>query len=164
VSYALYNLGIVAEQQGDAEQARALHEECLALRRGLGDRRGIAQSLLDLARLTRAAGDEARATLLAEEGEAVSRELADQAAISSASSQPAPEMVVPPLSRRECEVATLVTRGLTSREIAAELVISERTAETHVSNILGKLGVGSRAQIAAWAVEHGLAGGHAPGT
>ena len=162
VSYALYNLGIVAEQQGDAEQARALHEECLTLRRGLGDRRGIAQSLLDLARLARAAGDEARAALLTDESEAVSQELADQAANVSAPNRPALEMAVPPLSRRECEVAVLVAHGLTSSEIAAELVISKRTAETHVGNILGKLGVGSRAQIAAWAVAHGLTAGRAP--
>ncbi|HZO30125.1 MAG TPA: tetratricopeptide repeat protein [Chloroflexota bacterium] len=159
VGYALYNLGIVAEQQGAAEQARAFHEQCLMLRRGLGDRRGVAQSLTDLARLARAAGDEGHAVLLAEEAEAISQELADQGASVSAPAQPTPATAVPPLSPRECEVATLVARGLTSREIATRLVISERTAETHVGNILGKLGVGSRAQIAAWAVERGLASG-----
>ena len=161
VGYALYNLGIIAEQQGDAGQARAYHEQCLALRRTLGDRRGIAQSLLDVARLARAAGEETRAAALAEEGDALAREMADRAASSSlpTDKEGAPVTVVWPLSRRECEVAGLVAQGLTSREIAARLVISERTAETHVSNILGKLGVTSRAQIAAWAVEHGLASG-----
>jgi non-specific serine/threonine protein kinase len=43
---------------------------------------------------------------------------------------------------------------LTNREIAAELVIAERTADTHVSNLLGKLGAKTRSQIAAWVVEH----------
>jgi DNA-binding NarL/FixJ family response regulator len=56
------------------------------------------------------------------------------------------------LSRRELEVATLVSEGLTNRQIAERLVISERTADRHVSNILAKLGVTSRAQVAAWAV------------
>lgn len=54
------------------------------------------------------------------------------------------------LSRRELEVADLVAAGLTDREIAARLVISQRTAESHVQHILAKLGFRSRAQIAAW--------------
>jgi non-specific serine/threonine protein kinase len=71
--------------------------------------------------------------------------------------QPAPpEPDAYPLSRRECEVATLIARGLTNRAIAEQLVIAERTAETHVSNILSKLGLDTRAQIAAWAVAHQL--------
>jgi non-specific serine/threonine protein kinase len=61
-----------------------------------------------------------------------------------------------PLSRREREIALLVARGLTNRAIAEQLVIAERTADTHVSNILGKLGLATRAQIAVWAVEHRL--------
>jgi predicted ATPase/DNA-binding CsgD family transcriptional regulator len=61
-----------------------------------------------------------------------------------------------PLSRREREIATLVACGLTNRAIAAQLVIAERTAETHVSNILEKLGLETRAQIAAWAVARRL--------
>jgi DNA-binding CsgD family transcriptional regulator/tetratricopeptide (TPR) repeat protein len=60
------------------------------------------------------------------------------------------------LTPREREVARLIAQGKTSREIADLLVVSERTAEVHVSNILGKLGFTSRAQIAAWAVEKGL--------
>jgi DNA-binding NarL/FixJ family response regulator len=61
------------------------------------------------------------------------------------------------LTAREREVAALVAQGKTSRQIADLLVISERTAEVHVSNILGKLGFTSRAQIAAWVIERGLA-------
>jgi len=61
------------------------------------------------------------------------------------------------LTAREREVAALIAQGKTSREIADLLVLSERTAEGHVSNILGKLGFTSRAQIAAWVVERGLA-------
>jgi DNA-binding NarL/FixJ family response regulator len=47
-------------------------------------------------------------------------------------------------------VAALVARGLSNGEIAGELVISARTVETHVQHIMDKLGVGTRAQIAAW--------------
>ena len=61
-----------------------------------------------------------------------------------------------PLSHREREVATLVALGLSNRQIAEELVIVESTVERHVANILSKLGFHSRAQIAAWTVEHGL--------
>ena len=56
-----------------------------------------------------------------------------------------------PLSRRELEVADLVAQGLTNRQIAERLVISERTAQNHVQHILTKLGFSSRSQIAAWA-------------
>jgi len=70
--------------------------------------------------------------------------------------------VVPPsLTRREQEVATLVGQGLTNREIAAKLFISERTAESHVEQIRGKLGFRSRTQIAVW-VAAGSAGAAGP--
>ncbi|HET9471594.1 MAG TPA: LuxR C-terminal-related transcriptional regulator, partial [Usitatibacter sp.] len=61
-----------------------------------------------------------------------------------------------PLTARESEVAALIARGRSNREIAKELVIAERTAEGHVQSILNKLGFNSRAQIAAWAVERGF--------
>ncbi|MQS14810.1 response regulator transcription factor [Streptomyces kaniharaensis] len=56
------------------------------------------------------------------------------------------------LSRREQEVAGLVAQGLTNREIADRLVLSHRMVETHVSRIMTKLGLGSRAQLAVWVV------------
>ena len=55
-----------------------------------------------------------------------------------------------PLTRREAEIAVLVSQGLTNRQIAAAAHISERTVETHVQHILDKLGFASRTQIAAW--------------
>jgi DNA-binding CsgD family transcriptional regulator/tetratricopeptide (TPR) repeat protein len=61
-----------------------------------------------------------------------------------------------PLSQREREVATLVGRGLTNREIGGTLFVAERTVEAHVTHILNKLDLRSRAQIAVWAAEHGL--------
>ncbi len=64
--------------------------------------------------------------------------------------------VVEPLTEREREVLALLARGLSNKEIAAELFITERTARTYVSNILGKLGLASRTQAALYAVEHKL--------
>ncbi|HET8524676.1 MAG TPA: helix-turn-helix transcriptional regulator, partial [Thermomicrobiales bacterium] len=58
------------------------------------------------------------------------------------------------LTAREHEVATMIVEGLTNREIGDSLFVSTRTIETHVANILRKLGFTSRAQIAVWAVEH----------
>jgi len=61
-----------------------------------------------------------------------------------------------PLSPREFEVAGLVGRGLTNKQIGQNLYVSERTAENHVQHILTKLGLRNRSQIAAWASgEHG---------
>jgi|SRR5579859_145984 len=59
------------------------------------------------------------------------------------------------LTRREGEVAALVAKGLSNREIAHRLFISERTVDAHLEHIREKLGVNSRAQIAAWFVEAG---------
>jgi DNA-binding CsgD family transcriptional regulator len=62
------------------------------------------------------------------------------------------------LTPREREVARFLSDGKSNREIADALVLSERTVENHVGNILMKLGFESRAQIAIWAVEKGLRG------
>jgi predicted ATPase/DNA-binding NarL/FixJ family response regulator len=70
--------------------------------------------------------------------------------------QPRPLSSTTPLTRREQEIAELVAKGLTNREIASQLVISDRTAEGHVEHILTKLGFRSRGQIAAWLTEQQL--------
>ena len=62
----------------------------------------------------------------------------------------------PTLTRRETEVAALAARGLTNRDIAAQLFLSVRTVEVHVDHILTKLGFHTRTQLAAWAYEAGL--------
>jgi non-specific serine/threonine protein kinase len=61
----------------------------------------------------------------------------------STSAQPAS------LTRRQKEIAALVARGLTNRQIASKLIVSERTVDNHVANILKKLGLSSREQVAA---------------
>jgi DNA-binding CsgD family transcriptional regulator len=60
------------------------------------------------------------------------------------------------LTTREIQVLALVAAGKTNRVIAAELFLSEKTVERHVSNILAKLGAGSRTAAAAYAFEHGI--------
>ncbi|HYO50720.1 MAG TPA: LuxR C-terminal-related transcriptional regulator, partial [Chloroflexia bacterium] len=67
------------------------------------------------------------------------------------------------LTGRELDVARLVVQGKSNREIAEELVLSQRTVQVHITNILGKLGFESRAQIAAWVVQKGLAAPQAAG-
>jgi DNA-binding NarL/FixJ family response regulator len=60
------------------------------------------------------------------------------------------------LTARELDVLRLVAAGAPNKQIATELAISERTARTHVSRILSKLGLSSRTQAAMWAVREGL--------
>jgi DNA-binding NarL/FixJ family response regulator len=83
-------------------------------------------------------------------GPAVSRQLA------RAFSAPS-RAVLDSLTAREHEVLTILATGLSNREIAHRLSISERTARTHVSSILDKLGLRSRTQAALYAVQQGLA-------
>lgn len=93
-------------------------------------------------RLGKAAWEEALA-----EGKAMGLEEAVEYALSGEESTP-PAPVT--LTRREQEVASLVVRGMTNRQLAAELSISEHTAATHVRRIFKKLGLHSRAELATW--------------
>jgi DNA-binding NarL/FixJ family response regulator len=81
-------------------------------------------------------------------GPAVARELT--------ASLRAPQVGAVTLTPREREVLALIADGRSNREIAKALVVSERTARTHVSNILAKLGLASRTQAALWAVREGI--------
>ena len=58
----------------------------------------------------------------------------------------------PPLTKREQQVAELVAQGLSNKDIAARLVIAQRTAEGHVEHILAKLGYTKRTQLTAWVI------------
>jgi DNA-binding NarL/FixJ family response regulator len=69
--------------------------------------------------------------------------------------EPAATPPADPLTPREMQVAELVGQGLTNREIATRLVISTRTAESHVEHILAKLGFVKRTQLAAWITARG---------
>jgi DNA-binding NarL/FixJ family response regulator len=65
-----------------------------------------------------------------------------------------------PLTEREREVVSLIVRGCSNREIAEELMIAEGTAVRHVANILNKLDLRSRAQVAVWALQQAQPAGH----
>jgi DNA-binding CsgD family transcriptional regulator len=84
-----------------------------------------------------------------EEAVALAMSISESHGVTVADSKP-----TSPLTRRELDVALRVTRGLTNKQIAADLVIAEGTADRHVGNILSKLGFNTRAQIAAWVVQH----------
>ena len=62
-----------------------------------------------------------------------------------------------PLTSRELDVLRLVARGLSNRQVAAQLVVSERTVHAHLRTTYRKLGVGSRSGATRWAIEHGIA-------
>jgi DNA-binding CsgD family transcriptional regulator len=62
------------------------------------------------------------------------------------------------LTPREREIAALIGRAYTNRQIAEQLVVTERTVEVHARNIRERLGLETRAQMVAWAIQHGLAG------
>lgn len=82
----------------------------------------------------------------------VMRKLMDQV-----SSQPGPARpVTPELTSREVDVLALVAQGMSNREIAAALVISEKTVKTHISSMLGKLNLEDRTRLAIFAIKHGL--------
>jgi two-component system, NarL family, response regulator LiaR len=83
----------------------------------------------------------------------VMRKLMAQVAAQPASVKPAEG---PQLTEREGDVIRLVAQGKSNREIAEALVISEKTAKAHISNILGKLGLDDRTQMAIYAIKNGL--------
>ncbi len=104
----------------------------------------------------RALGDEDTAVLELDAAGQVFARLGADLDLAGVTAHLRPAAGGPGLSPREREVLRLVAAGRTNQAIAAELVLSERTVERHVSNILGKLGVGSRTAAAAYAFEHGI--------
>lgn len=99
-------------------------------------------------------GPDAVASLLAE-GKAMSPYQAVQLLAAHAAAPAAPAGASGPLSGRELEIATLAASGVSNREIAEQLFIAPATVARHLANIFTKLGVGSRAQLAAWMAQHG---------
>ncbi|MCT9932326.1 LuxR C-terminal-related transcriptional regulator [Planotetraspora sp. A-T 1434] len=112
------------------------HEKCVAsLREAMGDKA-----------FNRARRHGTRLTV----EQAVAEALGDRPDKRAQPEKPAAEPPPSPLTAREREIAELIAQGLSNKEIAAALVVAQRTAEGHVEHILAKLGFTSRAQIAAW--------------
>jgi predicted ATPase/class 3 adenylate cyclase/DNA-binding CsgD family transcriptional regulator/uncharacterized protein HemY len=168
-AYALHYLGVVARELGQPERAGRLMGAADALE----DAGGRAVSPLDrverkreLASIRQTLGDQRFAAAWAA-GRAMSLDEAVDYAMTALNgpasvatpgrARSATEHPTSLLSAREFEVVLLVARGLSNRQVAEELVISTRTASTHVTHILNKLGLANRWQIAAWAAEQGLA-------
>jgi non-specific serine/threonine protein kinase len=141
----------LAAVQGQPERAvrLAAAADALATRASLVVPRGLNRYIQAWLTEARAALG-SRASQVWESGRWLSIGQATQYA--SSSDEVSPESS--PLSAREREVARLLAHGSSNREIAQELVISERTAEAHVAHILTKLGLNTRLQIALWASEH----------
>lgn len=163
---ALYSLAESAWTAGQAKQAATLLGAAETLRRAIDLDATPSQPTYAaryrrlLRRVREALGsdafDQARAW-----GAAMSLDQVVELALRSAaavSQSPAAHFTRPRdlLSKREQEVALLIARGLSTREIAKTLFIGERTVETHVVHILNKLGFTSRTQIAAWGAKQGL--------
>jgi DNA-binding CsgD family transcriptional regulator len=86
-----------------------------------------------------------------EAGKRLSRDAAVRLALGESDQRPVAASFgadASPLAKREAEVAALVADGLSNKQIAARLFISERTVDSHIGHILNKLGVNSRSQIA----------------
>jgi predicted ATPase/DNA-binding CsgD family transcriptional regulator len=175
LAYVLEGLAGVAAARGRVEDAFSLLASASRLRDAIGEpaspvRAGAVRRVLNRALERASLTRDQRAAAWAR-GEALS---VDDALHLLDASPPAPPVpartalpspvvashhpsAVVPLSPREIEVARLVSQGLTNRQLSAQLIISERTADAHLAKILKKLGFSSRAQVAAWVAQHGLA-------
>jgi DNA-binding CsgD family transcriptional regulator len=153
------NAGRLASLLERWDEAESLLRRAIAAAAAIGSPPYEAIARWELSRHLRRRGrpkDRAAATALLEQSVATARRLGmrllDGWATADLHELDHPSGRATPLSARELEVAGLVAEGLTNRGIAQRLHLSERTAENHIKNILDKLGLGSRAQIAAWSV------------
>jgi predicted ATPase/DNA-binding SARP family transcriptional activator/DNA-binding CsgD family transcriptional regulator len=168
VAYALDSFAVIAGAKGQGERAARLWGAAEALRKTIGaaihptDRPDYDRSVAAV----RSQLDEASWEAAFAQGMAMSAEEAAEYALSEEVA-PDPErlpagrntdepLTTDPLTAREREVAAMVARGMSNRQIAQELYLSERTIEVHVSKILRKLELTSRTEIAAWATEQRL--------
>ena len=150
---SLEGLACAAEARDETDRSARLFGAAEALRETLGVPQLPAERALREPYLTAAGARRDGAPWQDGRGmvfeEAVEYALAEDQPAAS----PTPDRRPTALTSREWEVSALVARGLTNRQIATELSISEHTVATHVGRILNKLGLSSRSRLAAWVTE-----------
>jgi non-specific serine/threonine protein kinase len=163
MAFGLERFAIVAAVHGRAQRALQLAGAASALREAIGTPLGAAAHAALEARFASARAslrrDLADATWA--RGRAMSLDAAVTLALAEgieaaadAERRRGPGESSYGLTPREREVAVRIARGLTNRQMAAEFALAERTVDVHVSNILSKLQLSSRAQVAAWVVKN----------
>jgi predicted ATPase/DNA-binding CsgD family transcriptional regulator/DNA-binding XRE family transcriptional regulator len=158
IAYVLEGLADVAALEGESQRALWLGGAAAALRESTGAAASAEFRARHAAR--QSVARKALGTRAAQHAWDAGRALAPSQVVAAALTEPSlPATLVAgarhdPLTRREREVVALLARGSSNRQIAAALVIGERTVEMHVGHILAKLGLSSRTQVAVWVVEH----------
>ncbi|MTE13095.1 protein kinase [Nocardia sp. CT2-14] len=158
VATGLEAMAWIAGSGGAAERAAVLMGAAEALWRSVGSvAHGVAELVQyhdECDRTTRAALGPRRFSAAFRRGQEMGMDAAVAYALGEHPTDTTPKSgSSSELTKRERQVADLIAQGLTNKQIAAKLVISQRTAQGHVEHILTKLGFTSRAQIAAWIVE-----------
>jgi DNA-binding CsgD family transcriptional regulator len=151
-------LGCLAATLGKTDRAIRHLQAAIEANRRAGMRPFEAEARFELARIlgARSAGERSEALVLATDAEGTAAQLGMQPLrekarhLEDALRAPPRGTARSGLTRREDEVAALVGRGLTNRQIADVLHVSERTVESHVQHILTKLGLQNRSQVATW--------------
>jgi predicted ATPase/DNA-binding NarL/FixJ family response regulator/Tfp pilus assembly protein PilF len=167
MAFGLERFAIVAAAHGRAQRALQLAGAASAVREAIGTPLSAAAQAALAARFAPARANVRKdlADAAWARGRAMSMDAAVAFALAEgeeASAEPerrrGPGESLYGLTPREREVAVRIARGLTNRQMAAELALAERTVDVHVSNILSKLQMASRAQVAAWVVKNGWLG------
>jgi predicted ATPase/DNA-binding CsgD family transcriptional regulator len=171
IARGLEAFAALAAAQQQPERAARLAGAACQLRESLGHGSGIGPRIEEVLEFARARLGASAAAALFAEGREMTAEDAAGFALGSGREQPASGPAEPawtdparpggahrppnPLTKREHEIVLLISKGLSNKEIADELVISPATAARHVANILAKLGFTSRTQVASWATRYG---------
>jgi predicted ATPase/DNA-binding CsgD family transcriptional regulator len=165
-AYSLELIAALAAAEMELQRGVQLAGAAASVREAVGERQSLmGQGLVDqwLVPMKQVLGDDAFQSAW-EAGRVMSTEQALELALGATETapeqpgqlRPAPTRRVPELSPREQQVAELLAEGLSNRQIAERLVVTERTVAAHIEHILDKLGFASRHQVATWAADRGL--------